>query len=369
MRMAYAPASPVTIVALGPLTQLAGALSAEPGLKARVARVILPGETDPAQNWNLARDPEAMKTLRSTGVPLVFVAPGRSGAKPPSWSARGLPESQRTSVGEAFLERLLAVPGARDHYLGKLPRFHDELAILYLTRPQLFEARPDGVMVPRDDGALFRAFARTLSDGRQRKGRVVFADAPFPEAVLSPDLGPLAGRIREANGEDEWFAMLLMNELHDHLGAYSILGVKMGLRAAELLNAPPHSMRVVSRTPPSQPVSCLNDGLLVSTGSTPGRALFRHEPGPPGTVEAEFEYNGRRLLLKLRPEYAERIRGVIGRLVAEHGLESPHYWEGVRRFGLEIWERWHRRELFEAAAIIGAGPLPSDEAGGRPSKR
>ncbi len=48
----------------------------------------------------------------------------------------------------------------------------------------------------------------------------------------------------------------------------------MGLRAAELLNAPPHAMTIVSSAPPTQPVSCLNDGLLVATGSTPGRGLF-----------------------------------------------------------------------------------------------
>jgi pyrimidine-specific ribonucleoside hydrolase len=165
--------------------------------------------------------------------------------------------------------------------------------------------------------------------------------------MLQEDVRERRDAIIAANGEDEWFAMLLLNELHAHLGAYSILGVKMGLRAAELLNAPPHSVVVVSRAPATQPVSCLNDGLLVGTGSTPGRGLFVHEPGAAGTVEASFAYNRRRVTLRLKDDYRDRIRARIGELLGQYSLADQGYWDGVRVFGLEIWQDWHRRDLFE----------------------
>jgi pyrimidine-specific ribonucleoside hydrolase len=176
---------------------------------------------------------------------------------------------------------------------------------------------------------------------------VSFVDEPFPLSVFKEDIRPRIEAIRAKNGEDEWFSMILMNELHDHLGAYSIIGAKMGLRAAELLNAPPHSMDIVSFAPATQPVSCLNDGLTVSTGSTPGRVRFRHEPQPGNAVRASFAWNGRRLVLRLKSHYDARIRATIQELVSKYGLEDAVYWDGVRTFGLDLWENWHRRDLFE----------------------
>jgi pyrimidine-specific ribonucleoside hydrolase len=218
-----------------------------------------------------------------------------------------------------------------------------------------------GVVEPLDSGATADAIASALSRGRQRKDRVVFVDGPLPADVLQPDVRARRETILAKNGPDEWFAQLMLNELHEHLGAYSIIGVKMGLRASELLNAPQHTMKIISAAPPTQPVSCLNDGLLVSTGSTPGRGLFSHVPGPPGTVKASFEFNGRIITLRLKDEYRRRIRAAIKDLLTEFTLEDDAYWDGVREFGLEIWQNWHRRDLFEGvpstvAEQIGSQP-------------
>ncbi len=120
----------------------------------------------------------------------------------------------------------------------------------------------------------------------------------------------------------------------------------MGLRAAELLNAPPHAMKVTSYSAAMPPVSCMNDGLIVASGSTTGRGLYKHEPGDAGSTRVQFEYNGRALVLSLKPEYSARIAADIGRLEREFGLARREYWEGVRRVALEIWENWHRGEIF-----------------------
>jgi pyrimidine-specific ribonucleoside hydrolase len=336
-----------TVLALGPLTQLAAALRAFPGTAENIHRVVISGDPESGNSWNLVRDPEAVTAVQAFGVPVVFVRAGGRATKPSTWYVRGLTGGQETSLGEALLDRLLATDNARAHYLETLSSFHDELAVLFLTDPELFTEVAHGIVEPIDERVVADAIRTALSRGRQRKDRVVFIDGPLPDEALQPDVRARKDTILTRNGPDEWFAQLLLNELHEHLGAYSIIGVKMGLRAAELLNAPQHAMTVVSAAPPTQPVSCLNDGLLVSTGSTPGRGLFSHVPGPPGIVEATFEYNGRSVRLRLKDEYRTQIGETIQGLLARFSLEDDSYWSGVRELGLDIWQDWHRRNLFE----------------------
>jgi inosine-uridine nucleoside N-ribohydrolase len=350
-----------TVLALGPLTRIADAIEAEPALVDGIERVVVSGDPSDHDDWNLAADPDALEAIHSAAVEVVFVRPGDRGAKPAGWYTDHLEGGQHTSLGEAMLDRLLADPEVRVHYLDTLAAFHDELAALYLIKPELFDEVDDGIVEPGNAAAAAAAIADALSRGRQRKDRVVFIDGPLPAAVLQDDVRARRDAILAANGPDEWFAQLLLNELHEHLGAYSIIGVKMGLRAAELLNAPQHAMTVVSSAPASQPVSCLNDGLLVSTGSTPGRGLFNHIPGPPGTVEASFTYNGRTVHLRLKVEYRVDIRTAIGELLEHFTLDDDEYWDGVRQLGLDIWQDWHRRDLFDIRFTDAPGAQPTQE--------
>jgi inosine-uridine nucleoside N-ribohydrolase len=355
-------AGATTVLALGPLTQLAAALEADPELASSIDRVVIAGDPADHDSWNLARDPKAVKAVRKAGVRLQFVAARGAAPKPASWAHRGQPQSRATSIADAFLDRLLADSDSRSHYLETIGQLHDELAVLFVTDPDLFEASGSGdVFTPRKDLDPGSRLAETLSRGRQRKQRVVFTDRPLPTGMLQEDVRDRRDAIVAANGEDEWFSQLLLNELHEHLGAYSIVGVKMGLRAAELLNAPPHSMTIVSAAPATQPESCLNDGLLVGTGSTPGRGLFRQEPGANGTVAATFAYNRRRVTLRLKSSYSEQIRSRIGQLLAQYSLADAGYWDGVRTFGLDVWEGWHRLDLFDVTIEVLPPPRPGRE--------
>jgi pyrimidine-specific ribonucleoside hydrolase len=296
--------------------------------------------------------------VRHAGVRLQFVAARGRAAKPAVWRDRLQSSPRSTSLGDAFLDRLLVEPAAREHYLESLEQLHDELAVLFVLEPKLFKASPSGdVFVPRDDVDVGARLAELMRRGRQLTQPVVLSDRPIPDVMLQEDIRARRDAIFASNGEDEWFAEVLLNEFHQHLGAYSILGVKMGLRAAELLNAPRHAMAVVSHAPATQPESCLNDGLLVGTGSTPGRGLFVHEPGASGTLVASFAYNRRRVTMQLRDSYRDRIHARIAELLGQYSVADQGYWDGVRAFGLEIWQDWHRLDLFEASIeTIGAPP-------------
>ena len=342
------------VLALGPLTNLATALDARPEIENGIARVIISGPPNVKENWNGAFDPDAWSAVQASGLPLEFVVPGPATRKPGAWRDGELRFRQGTSIGEGLVTRLLSQQRVRQHYTAELEMFHDELVFLYCVDDSLF-SRPAAraVLVPSDHAGIVKLFCRLVSEGRQRKDRVVFAEDELPDLVLQPDLRARRARLIAKNGETEWFAQLLAGELHEHLGAYSVIGVKMGLRAAELLNAPQHTMHVVSYAPAEPPVSCLNDGVIVSTGSTPGRALFTHRPGPADSVSVSFAYNGRQLVLTFKEHYRARIRAEIAELGQRHTLEDEQYWHGIRRLALEIWENWHRRDLFE---LIDARP-------------
>ncbi len=340
------------VLALGPLTNLAAALEAKPDIRRRIDRIIIAGEPNPERAWNLKFDRPAFEAVRTSGIALEFVIAGKTAVKPDWWESGAFRIGQGTSVGEAFLERLLSPQDVRRHYFEQFTRFHDELVPVFGVDRSIFGRHDIGgsaLFAPLNSSTVNTRFTRLIDEGRQRKNRVVFADRRLPGTVLQSDVRERRDRIVAKNGENEWFAQLLMNELHEHLGAYSVIGVKMGLRAAELLNAPPHSMTIESHTPPDPPVSCLNDGLIVATGSTPGRGLFERVPAEEKGVRASFSYNGRTVVLTLKPEYRDRIRDRIADLRKHHSLEDRAYWLAVRDFGLDVWENWHRRDLFEIA--------------------
>jgi len=82
-------AEPITVVALGPLTNLADALSANPSLASRIARIVqMAGAVDVTGNvptdpdgegtpgpaeWNVYADPAAADTVFRSGVPITLV--------------------------------------------------------------------------------------------------------------------------------------------------------------------------------------------------------------------------------------------------------------------------------------------------------
>ena len=69
---------------------------------------------------------------------------------------------------------------------------------------------------------------------------------------------------------DEWKANVMTDEFHGHLGVFSIVGAKMGIKARELFGVGPDMLEVMTYAGTKPPYSCLNDGIQVSTGATLG---------------------------------------------------------------------------------------------------
>lgn len=157
----------------------------------------------------------------------------------------------------------------------------------------------------------------------------------------------------ERYGKEEWVAIVLAHELHQHVGIYTLLGAKMAIRARELLEAPMRGVSAKLETSGDKPMTCAADGIQVGLGSTFGQDLIEVvAPKSPG-LAATFEYAGQRLRLALKPAYQERVDGYIQRAKDEHGFLTPNYFEQVEAISYTVWAEFDRAEVFSAESSGG----------------
>lgn len=169
---------------------------------------------------------------------------------------------------------------------------------------------------------------------------------PLSAEYYNDDIAPIAPIAIERHGEQEWRYAVLSLELHGHVGIYSLLGVKMGLYARELLGVEAGALRVISYAGSTPPISCFNDGLQVATEATLGHGLIEvvHPFSP--RVEAEFSTHNSTLRLRLKSEYEQLLQHEIEELKALYGL-GKEYWDDVRLLALRFWVEWRRKDIFE----------------------
>jgi len=153
-------------------------------------------------------------------------------------------------------------------------------------------------------------------------------------------------QIIERHGRKEWKIVTLTNEFHEHLGIYSIIGAKMGLRAREYFNVGIDELKIVSYAGSKPPISCLNDGLQVSTGATLGHGTISitHEFSP--RPQANFSFKNTAISLILKDEYWEIIKNDVKQGIEQYGNLTDNYWQFIRELAIQYWLEWSRREIF-----------------------
>ena len=63
---------------------------------------------------------------------------------------------------------------------------------------------------------------------------VVFNRFPVQREMFNYDVRPIIDSAIARYGYDEWKANVMTDEFHGHLGVFSIVGAKMGIKAREL---------------------------------------------------------------------------------------------------------------------------------------
>ncbi|MCD6452587.1 MAG: nucleoside hydrolase [Acidobacteria bacterium] len=352
LRVLKEETEPITIIALGPLTNIARFLSEHPELRGKIREIIFSGGNlgRLSRSFNISFDQTAFLKVKGSGIPFRVIGF-------PEREKRGFPELLRAICeGREYASPVIAGIFSNEEMRR---HFHlsDELVALFLLKPDMFRTfKPNGAKADTTcylalkkgtEDELMSVIVSRLTHLRNTIGHrhYVGVERLFPGDTLLPDIRKVAPVVISRYGLYEWESVMLMNELHQHLGAYSIVGVKMGLYALELLKAGPEEVKVVSEAGSKPPVSCLSDGVMVATGATPGRGLIRVEER--GIPSCRFYYQNKVLRLELLPSYRKKIKDEIKSLIARYGNLTPGYFRGVRRFSLKLFREFDRRKIFK----------------------
>jgi inosine-uridine nucleoside N-ribohydrolase/formylmethanofuran dehydrogenase subunit E len=230
----------------------------------------------------------------------------------------------------------------------------DEMVPLFLHYPNLFKADTTGLIIecsPKETILLKDSFLKILAGETVAKNQVI-KNFPSDPSFYSDDVAPYVTDIITRYGTDEWISGVIANELHRHLGVFAIIGVKMGIRAREYFNTGVDEFSAVSFAGSIPPLSCMNDGIQVSTGATPGHGLLTVKNDSPASPSAEFSYMNRKIRLTLKPDIAEKISSELKEINFIYGLDSNIYWELVRKNSIKYWLNMDRNVIFNIEEIL-----------------
>jgi purine nucleosidase len=165
----------ITLVPVGPLTNIALALKTEPRIKAKIERIVIMGGAFEMlkPEYNILRDRIAAEIVFRSGVPITAV---------------GLDVTTKCKLQAADIERLRAGKNPASSFLvhlielwqdgkeGKFPTLHDPLAVAVSFLPALVETRQGSVEVetnsPLTNGVTIFKSADQLPKGQSATTQV-----------------------------------------------------------------------------------------------------------------------------------------------------------------------------------------------------
>ena len=190
----------VTLVPIGPLTNIAAALHRAPDLAARIQEIVLMGgayfevgNITPAAEFNIYVDPEAAKIVLGAGIPTTImpldVTHSALTTRARVEAFRALPNAVGPAVASwtDFFERF-----DKEKYGSEGAPLHDPCTVAYLIRPDLFTGRHINVEV---ETASPLTLGMTVADWWRVSGRTPNAtfmrdvDAEGFFALLTDRLG------------------------------------------------------------------------------------------------------------------------------------------------------------------------------------
>jgi len=97
-----------------------------------------------------------------------------------------------------------------------------------------------------------------------------------------------------------------IERFHGHLGPYAVIGYRMGKIANERLGSDPFCKRAKVYTGTTPPLSCIIDGIQLSSNCTLGKGRILVENND--TAKAEFiSEDNKKITIILKPEIREEI--------------------------------------------------------------
>ena len=225
---------------------------------------------------------------------------------------------------------------------------NDDMVPLFLHFPELFISRNDGKNMECTPSNIsgIRGKALIMLRGETVARNQVIKALPVDTSFYFADLQKDVSEILDRYGMDEWTSGVIANELHRHLGVFAIIGVKMGIRAREYFCTGVDEFRATTFCGSVPPLSCMNDGVQVSTGATPGHGLLTVSSDTITSPAAEFTYLNHKIKLTLKSDIAQKISNELKEINFVYGIDSNIYWELVRKSTIKYWLTLDRHDIF-----------------------
>lgn len=339
----------ITLIALGALTNLADWLRNHPERMHLIERIIWYNDLDFKNGFNYQTDPESFQFIHSLPIRLQVVSNDRS----------------NMGCDQAFIQKLDSVGSIYADHLVNIHRqivesnsgkqihleLGDDLVPLFLTCPIVFTSRdgqnPAVFTLEKNIPVYYVAdLISTVLNSSVNPNNRMFTDFPVNPDLYKKKVSDFLPRVISAFGLSEWKSVVLTNEIHGHSGIYSIIGVKMGVRALEYFNVGVNNLEVVTYAGNEPPLSCLNDGIQISTGATIGQGLISVDKTILPIPTVEFAFNGKKIRIELSKEIAERIEADIRKGVQQFDM-SDKYWVYVEELAYRYWQELDRHVIFK----------------------
>lgn len=340
----------ISFICLGGMNTASKAMNEIPDFKTQVKEILwsCDGLQD-QKGFNFNIDKEAsLKMLRGT-IPVKVVKRTESENFYNDDLIKGI--SVLNTLNAKKIAGFFSTETAKDHKYALAGA--DDMVPLFLHYPELFKTINSGInsdATPENIPLLRQKTIIILSGETVARNQVIKAlpiDSSFYFADVQKDVAEIINRF----GIDEWTSGVIANELHRHLGVFAIIGVKMGIRAREYFATGVDEFRVTTYSGSVPPLSCMNDGVQVSTGATPGHGLLTVSSDTLTMPAAEFSYLNRKIRMTLKPEIAAKIQSELKEINFVYGLDSNIYWELVRKNSIKYWRNLDRHEIFNIEVI------------------
>ncbi len=340
------------LICLGPASNIAKLINKE-GLIPGINRIIWINEgVDPLSGYNYQYDEEAAEIILESSVRLdIISAPDRDELIFDE-TITNLVRNKDTELAKYLLNQYEYYDLASDEaYYCK--RLLDELVAVFLLEPSLFQIKP--VLrktrvryIENFQTEMVKEVIRDLISGDYHPSSgIVFQKFPQHRRFYSYDVRPIITTAIKRYGLEEWKACVLTDEIHGHLGIYSIIGAKMGIRAMELLKAGRDELDVLSYAGTTPPYSCINDGIQVSSGSTLGLGKISISDEKKIRPSATFSFRGDTITLSLKEKYLDQVEQDIENGILQYGLLDDGYWKLIRQSAIHYWLEWDRKKIFD----------------------
>jgi pyrimidine-specific ribonucleoside hydrolase len=347
----------VIFFAMSSLTNLNDALLLNHENKENISKIIWYNSPPLFSNgFNYESDTAAAINILKQTIPIIFVQNNDNSPVTFNEYFLNIYEKSDNITGENVY-KALSVPEVLSVIKSGHFKLWDELLPIYFVFPELFsekkleqsiiEVQLLSNIKQQKIGACINEFLSPESEQN-----IVFNKFPEASGMFTADFKLYSDSILKKYGEREFRAGILANELHGHLGVYAIIGVKMGIRALDYFHCDIDELEVTSYTGNTPPLSCMNDGIQVSTGATLGHGLITVVNSKSDNAMAAFYHENNGIEISLKKEITGQIQNDFKTIIAKNGLFTDEYWHQIRLLAIKYWFEFDRNKIFNLTPII-----------------